>query len=219
MYISEFTTDIHHIRGQENLVADALSRGVVAFTPAAAPIDYAAIARAQVDDELHRLLQGPTALQFERHHVPGVVKKLWCDMSCGPPRPVIPPQFRHQIFQHFHNQAHQGIKWFQQLIGKRALWPRMRQNIQKWVSICLTCHSSKIHCHTIPTPTHRFYTARVDIVGHLPASHGNRYILTCIDRITRWVEAIPMVNCVTHLHCLDRNHRTTKSGAKWAPPL
>lgn len=203
-YISEFSTDIRHIKGQENTVADALSRGVAAVTQAGETISYAAIARAQKDDDqLKKLIEGPTALQLQQHRVPGTDVDLWCDMSCGTPRPVIPPQFRQQVFHQFHNQAHPGIKGSQHLVSKRAVWPGMRRDIREWVSTCLTCQSAKIHrhtktpLHTIPTPTQRFHTVHVDIVGPLPASHGNRYILTSIDRVTRWVEAIPMVDCTT----------------------
>ena len=34
----------------------------------------------------------------------------------------------------------------------------------------------------------------MDIVGPLPYADGFRYLLTCVDRLTRWPEAIPMVD-------------------------
>ena len=48
-FISEFTTDIHHIEGQANKVADALSLRVFVLQPS--PIDLEALAFAQDQDE------------------------------------------------------------------------------------------------------------------------------------------------------------------------
>ncbi|KAK3887701.1 hypothetical protein Pcinc_008186 [Petrolisthes cinctipes] len=61
-YISEFTTDIHHIRGHDNAVT-----GVSTIVAAEGPVDYAAIAEVQQGDEqLKKLLEGPTALQLQQ---------------------------------------------------------------------------------------------------------------------------------------------------------
>jgi cleavage and polyadenylation specificity factor subunit 1 len=58
-FISQFTTDIRRIYGQDNIVADALSRVEVITTP----VTHDALAAAQADDdELRTLLVSGTAL-------------------------------------------------------------------------------------------------------------------------------------------------------------
>ncbi|KAG8198948.1 hypothetical protein JTE90_015152 [Oedothorax gibbosus] len=43
-----------------------------------------------------------------------------------------------------------------------------------------------------PTPDARFSHIHIDIVGPLPPSQEFRYVLTCVDRYTKWPEAIPL---------------------------
>ena len=50
-YISEFTTDVRHIVGKDNSVADALSRTPIHTVSAQVGIDYTAMANAQQNDE------------------------------------------------------------------------------------------------------------------------------------------------------------------------
>ena len=68
----------------------------------------------------------------------------------------------------------------------------------QWAKCCLYCQKSKIQQHTtsplgkFKTPDARFSNIYIDIVGPLPPSKGNVYLLTCIDRFTRCPEAIPI---------------------------
>ncbi|KAG8189819.1 hypothetical protein JTE90_026122 [Oedothorax gibbosus] len=76
----------------------------------------------------------------------------------------------------------------------------MGRDIAEWCKACLECQKNKINRHTksaigdYPLPSCRFSHINVDVVGPLPTSCGFSYVLTCVDRFSRWPEAFPMVD-------------------------
>ena len=199
--ISEYISSMVYIRGHDNIVADCLSRNVNAISIDA--IDLPAIAHAQksdneIKDYLHRLQDFPLQKDL-------VIK---CDTSTYHPRPFLPQSQRKSIFNELHNISHPGQRASLRLIKSRYFWPEMNKNIIQWTRECTNCQSAKIYRHvkTDPTPldipSTRFETVHIDLVGPLlpcplPGAElqcSYKYLLTCIDRGTKWIEAVPLIN-------------------------
>lgn len=197
-FISQYTTDIEYVSGEENAAADFLSR--IENINIDEPIDYNKIAEQQQHcPELEEYLKSSkTSLQlkkvnFEKHEA------LFCDFSTGNLRAFIPEQSRKIVVMKLHNLSHPGVKATKDLVTQRFVWPNMDKDIKLWVQQCVQCQLCKVHRHTkssfetIPV-VDRFKHVHIDIIGPLPCSDGFNYCLTMIDRFTRWPEAVEMVD-------------------------
>jgi cleavage and polyadenylation specificity factor subunit 1 len=128
-FISQFTTNIPHISGQDNIVADALSR-VEVLT---APVIHDGLATAQTgEDKLRTLLVSSTTLQLKKILIPGTTVKLYRDTSSGKPRPYVPSPFCRQIFDSLHSLSHPGIKAIAKLISQCFMWPAIQKDCRTW---------------------------------------------------------------------------------------
>jgi cleavage and polyadenylation specificity factor subunit 1 len=194
-YISQFTTDMRHISGQDNVVADALSR----IESVSAPVTHDALAAYQADDnELQTLLVANTALRLEKLLIPGTTVELYCDTSAGKPRPYVPALLRRQVLQSLHNLSHPGTRATAKLVSQRFVWPGIQKDCRDWARACQPCQRSKVSRHTVTPlghftlPAARFLHVHVDLIGPLSTSAGFTYCLTAVGHFTRWPEAIPI---------------------------
>lgn len=196
-YVGQYTTDIRHISGHDNVVADSLSR----IDALSASLDYEALAKSQTqDDEIQQYLKPNSSIKLEQVPIPGTQFSLFCDCSMSTPRPFITKDFRKAAFNCVHGLSHPGMNATVQLATQRFIWPSMKSDCRSWARSCLPCQKSKITRHnwtpvgTFAPPSTRFEHVHIDLVGPLPVSEGYRYCLTCIDRFSRWPEAVALEN-------------------------
>lgn len=194
-FISQYSTNIQHINGRDNITADALSRIEEIYVPS--PIDYAELEKCQSTDNELSKLHDNKRLKFKNITLPGSTINITCDTSTGKSRPYLPKHFRKQIFDTIHGMSHPGKRTTRKMITQRYLWPYMNKDINNWCRSCIACQKSKIQRHTISPPgtfmtAQRFEHLHIDIVGPLPISQGKRYLITIIDRCTSWPEIFPV---------------------------
>ena len=162
-------------------------------------INWEEVARQQpLDPEFRRLRSDArSGLSFKSVCIGR--RNLIVDMSNGPARPYIPFAMRKDIFNVFHGLGHPDVERTRKSISEKVVWPSMRQDVSRWARECLACQQSKVIRHVVPpigdfqVPDKRFNHVNVDLVT-LPVSNGFRYLLTAVDRFTRWPIAVPIID-------------------------
>lgn len=204
-FIGQFSTDIRHVAGAENIVADTLSR----IEAVSSVVSTEQLAQAQrEDEELNQLIHREEGgLRLQRIHFPEWNTSLYCDVSAKSVRPYVPQPLRKQIFSSLHSLAHPGKRGSRKIVSDRYVWPSIQKDCAKWAQHCLACQQNKVtrHCTTplgnIQLPSQRFEHIHIDLIS-LPPSKGYKWCLTIVDRFSRYPEAIPLVesslNTVAH---------------------
>jgi cleavage and polyadenylation specificity factor subunit 1 len=150
-----------------------------------AGICYEALAAGQLTCSQTQLLRESTTLKIVKLKVGQA--ELWCDVSRGVARPLVPALHRRAVFDAVHSLAHPGIRASRRLVAQRFVWKGCNKNVAEWCRDCQHCQRGKITkqataaVQPIPIPGRRFSHVHVDLVGPLPVSkEGYKYLFTMI---------------------------------------
>ena len=113
---------------------------------------------------------------------------MWCNVSTGVWQPVVPKDFRQQVFHANHELAHTGVRATTHLVSNSFVLPGLAADVKEWSRQCVACRRAKVThvehsgVEKIPILGAHFSHVHVDLVGPLPASRdGSTYLLTMID--------------------------------------
>ena len=119
---------------------------------------------------------------------------------------VVPSEMRKQLMSVAHENlmsGHLGIRKTYEKLHNLFYWPSMRKDVKVFVNSCHQCQLSgkpnkpipKAPLINIPSVGEPFEEVVIDLVGPLPRSkRGNQYILSIMDRMSRYPEAVPIRN-------------------------
>ena len=97
--------------------------------------------------------------------------------------------------------AHPGSSRTLDILCLRFYWPGMGQHVEEYVRNCHECqrlkprHEFKAPLGDVMEPTRPWEVVAIDICGPFPTtSNKNRYLLTFLDHLTKYAEAIPITS-------------------------
>ena len=133
---------------------------------------------------------------------------IYCEISDpGNPRPLLPQEQRSLALNLFHHLDHPSARETLRRSSREYYWPRQREQVESFVRTCHPCQLAKQSktvnpgVSAFPVPDQRFSVIHLDVVGPLPASDGYKYLLTCLDRTSRWLECFPMASASSEECC------------------
>jgi len=194
--LSECDNVVEHRPDTRMRHADALSRSVNAVEGDLV-LSREVIQEAQERDELCLQYRGYENFWSDEE---GMLYHQCCKEQ---PRIVIPASLVPTVLKCYHElpfTAHQGVSRTVEFIRKKYWWETLRSDVFAYIKKCDACARRKTGRRVVAPLgdtliAHEFLdVVSLDIVGPLPVTEkGNKYLLTFIDRFTRFCEAIPIV--------------------------
>lgn len=205
MKLSEYQYTIEYIKGDRNLVADALSRNpaepgqsveVASLNVFGIKITTDWVAALQRDDEeaneiiLKIEAKDPSAIDkyvIEGGRVYRITTGRW--------RLFLPTGLRYDIVSTAHRElSHLGIDKTLDKVKENYYFPKMRDFVTKYVNRCINCmyykipRKGEVYWHPLDKGSEPFRVIHLDHLGpFVMTTRDNKYILTIVDGFSKYV--------------------------------
>ena len=227
MELQEYDFQIHHLKGVDNVVADALSRYPVGCDSCDVSSMCVLQPAGYSTEELALWQQGDPSIKAPALRLQGLGKEderkqqdgifrlsrgvLYKINISGRGRKhllVVPSILRRDIVKECHDSptgGHFGIEKTWSKLNERYWWPSAKTSVVSFVSSCSFCQFHKRprsrregELHPIEPPKESLAVYGIDHIGPLPkTTRNNQYILVAIDLLSKWVIADPVPNAST----------------------
>ena len=133
-------------------------------------------------------------------HIDNTTGLLYIDELDGHARLCIPEKAYQMALSNCHDdQAHAGISRTYEWLRWNIFFPRMKQEVEKYINGYPICRASKPSNHLpygklqlIESPTSPLVTVAIDFIIGLPESTtGNNCILSITDKFSKFVRFLP----------------------------
>jgi len=217
--LTRFDTDIHHIPGISNSVADALSK-----YPYAQDSE-----KSSAHEPITPFINATSIVEFDKDVLASIAKHYENDGFFGP---VIRNPERYPLYEfkdgliffegrlaipandrssrnvllnvHHDAQNHFGIAKTIRTINRDYFWPGLPRDVELYIKSCIPCSRNKSSTqalagflHPMPIPDQRFHELAMDFVGPLPKAKGFDTILLMTNCLTNYVKIEPTVCTAT----------------------
>lgn len=201
--LQAYDFELKHRKGRYNVVPDAMSRVYEAMM-----INFATIENTS-DEEYVELREEirTNPISYPNFRVENNLVYKLCAKGRDAEVPIwkifVPKDFRRHILVENHDEplaAHGGFFKTVKRIQKRFYWPKMAEEITKYVRGCEVCQAVKPNTQIQRAPMGKqirsdkpFRVISIDYQGPFPRSKaGNKWLLVIVDQLTKYTILHPM---------------------------